>query len=357
MLIIDKEFQKLIPPLLPEEIEVLKNSIKKEGIREALLTWNDILIDGHNRFDIAKKLNLPYKIEKLQFENRTEAILWMIDNQLGRRNISNYDRTRLALKYEELIKPKALERQKGGQGGGLLQQKSAKAIETRKEVSKIAKVSHDTVSKVKFIEKHANEEQKEKLSRQTDSINKVYNEVKKRIIESSENTVTKIPEGAYNLIYADPPWKYNFSQTIERSIETNYNTMSLDQIKNMEIPTEQNAILLLWATAPKLKEAIEVMDFWGFEYKTCAVWDKEIIGMGYWFRGQHELLLVGTKGKVHPPKEKDRISSVLKYRRTKHSKKPEELYDLIENMYPDGKYLELFARNKRKNWTSWGNEV
>ena len=161
----------------------------------------------------------------------------------------------------------------------------------------------------------------------------------------------------YQVVYADPPWKYDFSKSNSREIENKYPTMTVEEICNLNIPVFENSVLYLWATAPKLLEALKVMSAWGFDYKTQAIWDKEIIGMGYWFRGQHELLLVGTKGKVHPPKEKDRISSVLKYRRTKHSKKPEELYDLIENMYPDGKYLELFARNKRKNWTSWGNEV
>lgn len=77
--------------------------------------------------------------------------------------------------------------------------------------------------------------------------------------------------------------------------------MELEEIKTLSIPSADNAVLFLWATAPKLKEALEVMEAWGFEYRTNAVWDKEIIGMGYWFRGQHELLLVGVKGEFSPP--------------------------------------------------------
>ena len=94
----------------------------------------------------------------------------------------------------------------------------------------------------------------------------------------------------YNIIYADPPWRYDFSKSNNRKIENQYPTMTVDEICNLPIPTSKNAVLYLWATAPKLLEALKVMKAWGFEYKTNAVWDKDAIGMGFWFRGQHELL-------------------------------------------------------------------
>ena len=346
---IDKEFQSLIPPLLPEETQKLEESIKSEGIRDPLITWKGILIDGHNRYSIAKQLNVKYKVQEKKFKDRNEVILWMINTQLGRRNISSYNRIILALKYEEIISP--------GQGARTELSPTLAKVDTRKEISKIAKVSHGTVSKVKYIEENAHKEQKERLSRQVDSINKVYHEVKKKIVEEKPMDKIELPKQKFSIIVADPPWKYNFSQTNERSIETHYDSMDLDKIKSMKVPTEEDSVLFLWATAPKLKEALEVMEAWGFEYKTCAVWDKEIIGMGYWFRGQHELLLVGTKGKVKPPKPELRLSSMIKSKRGKHSKKPLETHEMIETMFPKQTYLELFARSKREGWTSWGNEV
>ena len=159
------------------------------------------------------------------------------------------------------------------------------------------------------------------------------------------------------IIYADPPWRYNFSKSNSREIENQYQTMTLTDIKNLDIPTEDNAVLYLWATAPKLLEALEVMRAWGFEYKTQMIWDKEIIGMGYWFRGQHELLLVGVKGNFSPPPQSLRVSSVYKERRTKHSKKPNRIRELIAEWYPDKTKVELFAREKTEGWDVWGNEV
>lgn len=167
-----------------------------------------------------------------------------------------------------------------------------------------------------------------------------------------------IPTGTYEVIYADPPWRYDFSETKTRDIENQYPTMSLDEIKGLEIPSADNAVLLLWATAPKLPEAFEVMGAWGFEYKTCAVWDKEKIGMGYWFRGQHELLLVGTKGQYSPPPPGARFPSVYRESRGEHSAKPERYYEMIETMFPGRAYLELFARAKHsERWEVWGNQL
>jgi len=161
----------------------------------------------------------------------------------------------------------------------------------------------------------------------------------------------------YQIIYADPPWRYRHCRTKSRQIENQYDTMSIEDIKRLHIPCDDNSVLYMWATAPKLQEAISVMSSWGFDYRTCMVWDKEIIGMGYWFRGQHELLLVGVRGKFSPPKTNLRVSSVFRERRTKHSKKPTAIRDLIMSWYPEQSKIELFARETVMGWKSWGDEV
>ena len=163
----------------------------------------------------------------------------------------------------------------------------------------------------------------------------------------------------FDLIYVDPPWRYSFSKSNSRKIENQYPTMALEEICSLPIPANPNSVLLLWGTAPKVPEALKVMSAWGFEYKTCAIWDKQMIGMGYYFRGQHELLFVGTKGKPVIPAPSSRKSSVLSFKRGRHSAKPVEMYDIIDGMYPDYQKLEMFARNPepRINWSFWGNEA
>ena len=99
------------------------------------------------------------------------------------------------------------------------------------------------------------------------------------------------------------------------------------------------------------------MNAWGFKYRTCAVWVKDSIGAGYWFRQQHELLFVGVKGNIPTPIEADRISSVFHAKRKKHSEKPEEVREWIDRSYQGLEKIELFSRKKVKGWDNWGNET
>jgi len=167
------------------------------------------------------------------------------------------------------------------------------------------------------------------------------------------------PEPPYDVILADPPWRYSFSRSPTRKIENHYPTMSLAEIKELgpRLPVAENSVLFLWATAPKLLEGLDVMEAWGFKYKTQAIWDKQIIGMGYWFRGMHELLLVGTRGKFSPPEPSNRRPSIFSVRRGRHSSKPVPVREWIEEAFPDACKLELFARTQSPGWAVWGNEV
>lgn len=161
----------------------------------------------------------------------------------------------------------------------------------------------------------------------------------------------------YEVIYADPPWRYSFSKSRSRRIENQYPTMSTDGIGALSVPAAKNCVLFLWATAPKLADALEVMAAWGFQYKTHMVWVKTSIGMGYWFRGQHELLLVGTKGQAKPPLPEQRIPSVFTCARGKHSCKPRWIRDWIARTFPEARRIELCARERVEGWDAWGNEV
>lgn len=160
-----------------------------------------------------------------------------------------------------------------------------------------------------------------------------------------------------NLVLADPPWRYDFAETDNRQIENQYPSATVEEIISHCPSTESDCVLFLWATVAKLREALEVMEGWGFEYKTSAVWDKEKIGMGYWFRGQHELLLVGTKGSFSPPEQEQRVSSVFRESRGKHSKKPECVYAWLESAFPGAKKLEMYCRSPRPGWATFGNEA
>jgi len=180
-----------------------------------------------------------------------------------------------------------------------------------------------------------------------------------RINEREPKTARPLPVGTYRLIYADPPWRYEHVETESRAVENQYPTMALEDICALDVPAADDAVLFLWATSPKLREAMMVIESWRFVYRTCAIWDKEIIGMGYYFRQQHELLLVAARGELPVPEPSARRSSMIRCRRTEHSEKPDLIYDMLECMYPTFTELdriELFCRRARAGWTTWSNE-
>lgn len=113
-LVIDNEFQALIPPLTPDEFAGLKASILSEGCRDALIIWGNIIIDGHNRYKICTAHNIPYRTESKDFASRDEAMLWMLQNQLARRNLNDFQRVEIVRKFENAVKAKAEKRMLAG---------------------------------------------------------------------------------------------------------------------------------------------------------------------------------------------------------------------------------------------------
>ena len=169
----------------------------------------------------------------------------------------------------------------------------------------------------------------------------------------------------YNIIYADPPWAYRNMGNIQATAQAQYNTMNNEDICNLPVQKicEDNCILFLWATFPKIQEALDVIKAWGFEYKTIGFnWvktnpinGKPFFGVGWYTKSNAEICLIGVKGKS--PKVSNSVSSVIIEPRGKHSKKPDSVRDKIVEFCGDIPRIELFARNKKEGWDSWGNEV
>lgn len=453
---IDPEFQSLVPPLSEDERAELEASLLAEGCRDALVVWagKGVLLDGHTRYAICQKHGIEFRIEEMPLESRDHAIIWIVRNQIGRRNVSQFAKDELVI---NALKP-ALERI------GLARKKTARSNDPGNDVSqcdtsldsdllphktdaKLAKEADTSEAGIRqsaFISKNAPENVKEAARRQEISRRRAY-EITRAIQElpeadraraaeicidhdekartlvrlhksqatdpDSNGTYEEIlrtggfhygdelekwcdfkaadvseinealrslakhhkleamrrkredapplPEGKYDLILSDPPWRYEHVKTESRAIENQYPTMTLDEICALPVAdlAADDAVLFLWATSPKLAEALRVIEAWGFTYRTCMVWVKDKIGMGYYARQRHELLLIATRGTPGTPLPADREDSVIEAPRRAHSEKPKEAYEAIERMYPFAKKVELFARAGREGWSSWGNEV
>ena len=166
------------------------------------------------------------------------------------------------------------------------------------------------------------------------------------------------PEKKYRVIYADPPWEYDDKQNIDGlgGAVKHYNTMKLVEICVLPVKdlTDDNAVLFLWVTSPMLRHSFTLITSWGFEYKASFVWDKVGHNMGHYNSVRHEFLLIATKGSCTPD-NKILFDSVQSIQKADHSRKPEEFRNIIDTLYPIGNRLELFSRNKVRNWDVWGD--
>ena len=239
MIKIKEEFKNLIPALTKEEYKQLENNCIEEGIREKILIWNGFIIDGHNRYEISLKWDLEIQTETKHFQDEEAVKEWMILNQFGRRNLSNYQRSVLALELQEVFKEKA-QKSKAKKVSHFRNTGEVLATlpkpDTRKELSKVAQVGERTLDKVKKIQEKAPEEIKAKLSTGEVSINAAYKEIKKeekkeaikeerRILAEEgskkeieidfrlgdfEEVFADIENGSIDCIITDPPYPKEF---------------------------------------------------------------------------------------------------------------------------------------------------
>lgn len=175
--------------------------------------------------------------------------------------------------------------------------------------------------------------------------------------------IRALPDQKFGVILADPEWEfetYSAETGMDRAAANHYPTSPTEEIGKRDVPSiaAKDCVLFLWATAPGLLDALEVMKEWGFTYKSQFVWVKDKLGTGYWNRNRHELLLVGTKGDIPAPAMGEQWESVIEAPVGEHSAKPEKSLELIEAYYPNIPKIELNRRGPaRRGWAAWGNEA
>lgn len=370
---------EIFPLVGKEDLTSLSERIKKNGLKEKIVLYEDKILDGRNRYKACLIAGVEPEYEEYTGDDPYE---YVIDLNYYRRHLNESQRAMVAAKMANM-----------NRGDN---QHTAIAVTSQSKAAEILNVSVDSLQRAKKVQVQGVPELVQRVKEGTLAVStaaelaELSEEEQLKLVEGSEfkdiielvkkvkqikgekkrqqrfDKITEISLGnkelktgqRYPVILADPPWRYEFSSTESRAIENNYPTMTLEEINKLPIQdiATKDSILFLWTTSPKLHESFAVIDAWGFTYKTCAVWDKEIIGMGFYFRQQHEILLVATKGNFPAPAPENRPSSIFRERRNTHSQKPEVSYEIIEQMYPDIPKIELFSRTKRDDWDNWGNQ-
>ena len=175
----------------------------------------------------------------------------------------------------------------------------------------------------------------------------------------------ELPKKTYKIIYADPPYYFKMYSKKGDNRSPKYNCMTIKDICNLDVKklADKDCILFIWVIDPFLDKAFEIINKWGFKYKTVAfTWIKEnkksdgyFTGLGYWTRANPEQCLLATKG--NPKRISKAVRQLIISKRQEHSKKPDEIRDRIVELCGDLPRIELFARQKVQGWDSWGNEV
>ena len=407
-------------PLLPEtELKALADDIAAHGLREPIWLHPDgRIVDGRNRYLACELAGVKPQYRMYQGDDENEILDFVVSLNKYRRHltpsqsamvaatVANMKRGRPTDKTANLRfnddAPEAAEPLVTNAQAAEMFGVSERSVEHARKVQEqgvpelAEKViaGRSSVSAAAAIAEAAAKEQREALAAAEEAgrraaagscqreaaaeaaraeekaIIRAANEIKRRKKEQrQQEKAAKVAEissrepapldslGPFPVIYADPPWRYDYAEDTARKIENHYPTMSLDEIKDLDVPAADDAVLFLWTTSPKLVEALEVMTAWGFEYRTCMVWVKDKIGMGYYARQQHELLLIGKRGALPVPDPEDRPPSVIEGTRTVHSAKPNRGYEVIERMYPLAEKCELFQRRPRNRWSGWGNQA
>jgi N6-adenosine-specific RNA methylase IME4 len=362
----------------------LLEDIREHGQREAITICDGMILDGRNRYKACLELGIepitrvfnddPWNyVWSLNGQRRDlvaeqRYLIWKFCNeqseafQIEKRRIqeeANRKRSEAA-KEQPRTKTGFAEKQVGEQSV----HRPAKHDEPERKAK--ASASKTNAGAVARGDKLANDRpdlaEKVRLGKMKPA--EAHRQMKK---EEVSKKVEDLPEGQYRVLYADPPWKYNDAQAVKGeygtgtgAAEGHYPAMSLSEMKTLDIKalSANDSVLFLWATCPLLEDALELCKAWGFKYKAQFVWDKEKHNMGHYNSVRHELLLICTKGSCLPDSNK-LIDSVQVIERTKkHSQKPEEFRNIIDEMYSLGPRIELFRiGDKPEGWETWGYEA
>lgn len=348
----------IFPMMTSEEMAGLVESISQGYDSQfPILTYESKILDGRNRYVACLKAG----VEPVYSEwTGSDPVGFVVRANLDRRHLTSSQKAAIALEVERQLSAEAKKNESTRTVQGY--QRVDNPIYALEQAAKMMGTNRQYVADAKKIEREA-PELLERVRTGEMTIPEVKREMRRAervetIQEATSNNKPLSGIGRFAVIYADPPWEYEHMISDSRVIENHYPTMSLQSICDLPVSDISNTdcVLFMWATNPKLTEAMRVLDAWGFNYRTNMVWVKDKIGMGYYARQQHELLLIATRGNLPVPEPTNRRSSVVMADRTEHSRKPAEFYEIIERMYPEYNKVELFSRNKREGWEVWGNQ-
>lgn len=389
---IDKEFQTLLAPLSNEELAGLEQDILRDGCRVPLDVWQGILVDGHNRYSICTKHDLPYSTVEREFDDREAVKTWIIRNQLNRRNLKPNEVSYLRGKlYEQadkkqgartdLTSAKNLQKstaeriaEQYGVTGTTIRNDAAfaAAVDTLAEATSAEMrqqiLTGDlpvTKSDVVALATLPVEEQQEIVAKGEAEILKAAKEIRAKKAQANAQARAEIkaqalplPDGQYQCLVIDPPWPIEKIERDERpnQVGLDYPTMTIEELAALPVQdlAGDNCHLYLWTTHKFLPDALKLAEAWGFRYQCLMTWIKNVGFTPFSWMYSTEHVLFCRRGTLPLEKLGMRLDFHAKVR--EHSRKPDEFYNLVAQA-SSGPRLDMFSREARDGFEQWGLEI
>ena len=351
-----------VPAMVADEYQAFLLDIAVRGLQAPLeITPAGIVLDGHQRLRAAIELGLE-TVPVVVVPHTVDEVEYMLLAALRRRQLSDSQRAALAVELEQVrhAREQARSRSNANLKQGTIGPEVAtlppRQGKTRDHAAQLAGVSARLIQDALTVQQ-ADPDLFEQVKAGRIPASVASRRIRRQHRDLHLPEALPLPNGPFQVVYADPPWQLG-NPDGPYAPENHYPTLTLDQLKALQPPATEDALLYLWAVNCLLPEALKLMEAWGFVYKTNLVWVKPSIGLGKWTRNRHELLLLGRKGSHPPPDPEDLPDSVIEADRRRHSQKPDQVYELIERAHPTASKLELFARGTTPpGWTTWGNQL
>lgn len=358
------ELATIFPPMTPNEFKALKEDVKRNGLLNPILVnESNQVIDGRNRYLVCQELGIEPKTQTIQ-ASEEELVTQIISLNLKRRHLTASQRAVIALKIEKIYSVGAARRRRETQNNKtaaefLPDEEILPGLQTkgraRDQAGKECNVSGRYISDAKKIQNHSSE-LLGKVAKGELSIKQAIQRVEKDQRRKKSAILKRRCKEKFQLLVADPPWE-RAGGLGEWHYETIPDEQIVQIIKNVDIAPD--AILFVWVVNSILPRALQLLKELGFEYKTNIVWHKtkrKEGGMGVYARNMHAVCLVATIGDMRP-QSKERMLSCFEAPMREHSQKPDFFFKMLEKAFPATNKIELFAREERKGWSCYGNEL
>ena len=349
-----EDLRKLLKPLEDAELKALEDSLLEEGCRDALVTWNGYLLDGHNRLALCKKHGLKYRTAEKDFPNIHRAKIWMIKNQLGRRNIENF----MKIALHDLIRIELEKEAKSRQGTRNDLKDSVKNFplipgesqkkrenETNRQLSKLTEIGHDTISKYNKIMATKDEELIADCMSGKKTINRAYQDIKSEEKSSEAEDIGFPTDKHYRFFYCDPYYQTFDKEGSGWGHKDSYRGVDIEDlpVKNVKF---FEAKCFIWTPPYFLTSSLNLMKSWGFEYQTSLCWELKEPYESQTVIGEYLLVLIGTVGGSNRPIFKP--NTLL--RDNGQGSRHDQVRAYIDKMHPEGDRLEILGKHKKEGW-------